>query len=71
MNNHQTEILIGINLRNLFNPCAQIEMYMYIIQSLLNLAGSSGVGRVISMLVMFADAVLTVSCFFAYRWMKQ
>ena len=31
--------------------------------------GSSGAERVTSKLVTFANAVLTVSCFFAYRWM--
>ena len=40
-------------------------------KDLLELAVSSGAGRVISKLVSFADTVLTVSSFFAYRWMKQ
>ena len=40
-------------------------------KDLFELDGSSGAGRVISKLVTLADAVLTVSCSFAYRWMKQ
>ena len=39
-------------------------------KDVLELAGPPRAGRVISKLVMFADAVLTVSYFFAYRWMK-
>ena len=43
---------------------------MHVYKDLLELAGSSGAGRVISKLVTFADgAVLTV--FFAYCRMKQ
>ena len=57
------------SFKKLFNPCSQIETYMYY-KDLLELAVSSGAGRVLSKLVSFADTVLTVSSIFAYRWMK-
>ena len=44
---------------------------VHVYKDLLELAGSSGAGRVISKLVTFAEAVLIVSSFFTYRWMKQ
>ena len=70
-NNHQAKILT--NLIILFNSCTQIEMYIKVHNNTLHenkdlleieLAGSSGAGRVISKLITFVDAALTVSSFY-------